>query len=66
MLEHDGADAFAVLFNAAENGVEFTVPGAPQQDWELALSTDPEQQVAAESDTLIVRDRSVTVLRSRA
>lgn len=66
VLEHEGADAFAVLFNAAENGVEFTVPAAPQQEWELVLSTDPEQQAHPPVSTLIVRDRSVTVLRSRA
>ncbi|WP_374198993.1 hypothetical protein [Paenarthrobacter sp. AR 02] len=66
VLEHEGSDAFAVLFNAAENGVEFTVPEAPRQEWELALSTDPDQQVEAPVSTLIVRDRSVTVLRSRA
>ena len=66
VLEHEGADAFAVLFNAAENGVEFTLPAAPAQDWELALSTDPDQHVEQSASSLIVRDRSVTVLRSRA
>jgi glycogen operon protein len=65
VLEHDGADAFAVLLNAAGNGVEFTVPAAPAQEWELVLSTDPDQHVEAPVTMLIVRDRSVTVLRSR-
>ncbi len=66
VLEHDGADAFAILFNAAENGVEFTVPEAPQKEWELVLSTDPDQQVKPPVSSLIVRDRSITVLRSRS
>ena len=66
VLEHDGADAFALLLNAAENGVEFTVPEAPKKEWELALSTDPDQQVKPPVTSLIVRDRSITVLRSRS
>ena len=66
ILEHKDADAFAVLFNAAGNGVEFTLPAAPAQEWELALSTDPDQHVEQLATSLIVRDRSVTVLRSRA
>ena len=66
VLEHDGADAFALLFNSAENGVEFQVPAAPGTDWELAVSSDPDQQVSAPVTTLIVRDASFTLLRSRA
>lgn len=31
LLEHDGADSFALLLNAAENGVAFTIPDAQQQ-----------------------------------
>ncbi|TFD93477.1 glycogen debranching protein GlgX [Cryobacterium lactosi] len=65
VLEHDGADAFALLLNAAANGVEFTVPAAPSGAWELAASSDPGQQVAAPVSTLIVRDGSFTLLRSR-
>ncbi|PPF90048.1 glycogen debranching enzyme GlgX [Subtercola sp. Z020] len=66
LLEHESGDAFALLLNAAENGVEFQVPDAPNAEWELALSSDPEQQVVAPVSTLIVRDCSFTLLRSRA
>ena len=66
VLATEGADAFALLLNSAENGVEFTVPAAPNKQWELALSSDPEQTVAGEVTTLIVRDASFTLLRSRA
>jgi isoamylase len=65
VLEHSGADGFALLLNAADNGVEFSIPPAPNTDWELAASSDPNQQVAAPVSTLIVRDGSFTLLRSR-
>ena len=64
VLEHAGADAFALLLNSAENGVEFQVPEAPNGEWELAISSDPDQQVTGEVTTLIVRDASFTLLRS--
>ncbi|MGN6445120.1 glycogen debranching protein GlgX [Amnibacterium sp.] len=66
VLEHEGADAFALLLNSAENGVEFQVPAAPNREWELEVSSDPEQRVEGEVTTLIVRDASFTLLRSRA
>jgi isoamylase len=66
VLAHEGADTFALLLNAAENGVEFTIPEAPGTVWELASSSDPEQHVAPPVTTLIVRDCSFTLLRSRA
>ena len=66
VLQHRGADSFALLLNSAENGVEFQVPEAPNGEWELAVSSDPEQQVTGEVTTLIVRDASFTLLRSRA
>ncbi|MDF2443343.1 MAG: isoamylase [Subtercola sp.] len=66
VLEREDSDSFALMLNAAENGVEFQVPEAPGAEWELALSSDPEQQVAAPVSTLIVRDCSFTLLRSRA
>ncbi len=66
VLERDGEDAFALLLNSAENGVQFRVPEAPGHEWELALSSDPEQHVAGPVSTLIVRDGSFTLLRSRA
>ena len=65
VLEHAGSDAFALLLNAAANGVEFTIPTAPNGEWELASSSDPGQQVSAPVSTLIVRDGSFTLLRSR-
>ena len=66
ILGHGGADTFALLLNAAQNGVEFTIPAAPGKVWELAASSDPEQRVADPVTTLIVRDLSFTLVRSRA
>jgi isoamylase len=66
VLEHAAADAFALLLNSAENGVEFQVPKAPGGEWELAVSSDPDQKVSGDVTTLIVRDASFTLLRSRA
>jgi isoamylase len=65
VLERTGSDAFALLLNSAENGVEFAVPDAPNSEWELALSSDPDQHVSAPVTTLIVRDCSFSLLRSR-
>ncbi|GAB3605375.1 glycogen debranching protein GlgX [Conyzicola nivalis] len=65
VFAHEGSDTFALLLNAAENGVEFTVPTAPGEAWELASSSDPDQHVAPPVSTLIVRDCSFTLLRSR-
>ncbi len=61
----EGQDSFALLVNAASNGVEFTLPEAPDLEWELAVSSDPEQTVASPVSTLIVRDASFTLVRSR-
>ena len=65
MLGHTGAASFAFLLNAAENGVEFTIPAAPGSPWQLAASSDPEQVVQTPVSTLIVRDASFTLLESR-
>ena len=65
VVGHEGADSFALLVNAAGNGVEFTLPLAPDLEWELALSSDPEQKVVSPVSTLIVRDASFTLVRSR-
>ena len=46
--------------------VEFNVPDAPHGEWELAASSDPGQQVEGAVTTLLVRDASFTLLRSRA
>lgn len=43
VLGHAGADTFVLLLNAAENGVEFTIPEARGTAWELASSSDPGQ-----------------------
>ncbi|BEP12372.1 glycogen debranching protein GlgX [Acidothermaceae bacterium B102] len=64
VLGHEGGDAFALLLNAAGNGVEFTVPAAPHAEWQLALSSDPAQKVEGQVTTLTVRDSSFTLLRS--
>ncbi|MFI5085417.1 MAG: glycogen debranching protein GlgX [Actinomycetales bacterium] len=66
VLGHAGADTFALLLNAAENGVEFALPPAPAKPWDLALSSDPDQQVGEALEQLIVRDHSFTLLRSRS
>ncbi len=66
VLRHAGADAFALLLNSAENGVEFTVPAAPGSEWELVVSSDPDQVVEGPVSTLIVSESSFTLLRSRA
>lgn len=62
---HADGDAFALLLNAAENVVEFTVPEAPHAEWSLALSSDPGQQVTAPVATLLVADASFTLLQSK-
>jgi isoamylase len=64
VFDHKGGDSFALLLNAAANGVEFTLPDADGREWELALSSDPEQAVAADASTAIVTDHSFTLLRS--
>ncbi|TFC44349.1 hypothetical protein [Cryobacterium shii] len=66
ILEHVGADAFASLLNAGPKEVEFTIPSSPNQEWELATSSDPGQRVSSSGSTLPVRDGSFTLLRSRA
>lgn len=60
-----GCDSFAILLNAARNVVEFTVAPAPGEEWSLEVSTDTEQQVSAPVTTLLVRDLSFTLLRSK-
>ncbi|MEL4319282.1 glycogen debranching protein GlgX [Leifsonia sp. YIM 134122] len=64
LLQHSGADTFALALNSAENGVEFTIPAPPGEAWELVASSDPDQAMTAESETIIVRDVSFTLLRS--
>ena len=66
LFGHPGADSFLLMLNAAENGVEFAVAEAPHAAWALAISSDPEQSVQEPVTTLIVRDGSFTLLRSRS
>ncbi|SDJ47488.1 glycogen operon protein [Frankineae bacterium MT45] len=63
-LGHEGGDAFVLLLNAADNGVDFAVPAAPHSDWRLAASSDPDQEVQGTVATLIVREASFTLLQS--
>ena len=65
VFAHREGDTFALLLNSAENGVEFTVAPPLHTDWELVVSSDPGQTVTAPVSTLIVRDCSFTLLRSR-
>ncbi|HWU58859.1 MAG TPA: glycogen debranching protein GlgX, partial [Microbacteriaceae bacterium] len=66
VLGHTGADSFALLVNAAHNGVEFTVPPAPGEPWELVISSDESQAAAQHVATIILSETSFTLLRSRA
>ena len=65
VFAHRDGDTFALLLNAAENGVEFTVAPPLHAVWELVVSSDPGQTVRAPVSTLIVRDCSFTLLRSQ-
>ena len=65
LLDSDGDDTFALLMNAAEHGVEFTVPQAPNNKWQLAASSDHDQRLPHPLNTLFVRDVSFSLLRSR-
>ncbi len=65
ILQYRDRDAFALLLNASENGVEFDVPAGPGGEWELVVSSDVEQQVVAPVTTITSRDASFTLLRSR-
>ena len=67
MAPGEGAEedaSFLLLLNAADGPVDFTVPDAPAGHWELAISSDPEQEVGKRVEELFVRDRSFTLLRS--
>jgi glycogen operon protein len=66
VFSHEGGDSFALLLNSAANGVEFTLPDAPQSAWQLALSSDPDQSITEGATSAIVTDHSFTLLRSGA
>ncbi|MFF1572249.1 glycogen debranching protein GlgX [Leifsonia sp. NPDC058292] len=63
VLMHEGSDAFAFLLNAADNGVEFTIPASPNGPWSLELSSDP-QLVLGDPDALTLAPGSFALLRS--
>ncbi len=65
VFEHDGASAFALLLNAAGNGVEVTIPEAPGSAWELVVSSDPALALDPESPSLIIGDHCFSLLESR-
>lgn len=66
LLAHEGADTFALLLNSADNGVEFTIPEAPNEPWMRVVSSDGEQETSGAIDTLILAGNSFTLLRSAA
>ncbi|AYG05463.1 glycogen debranching enzyme GlgX [Gryllotalpicola protaetiae] len=63
ILGHAGHDAFAVLMNAAENGVEFSLPRPPHHAWRLELTSDEGLAVEV-ARRLTLAPRSFAVLRS--
>jgi isoamylase len=66
VLAHEGADTFALLLNSAANGVEFTIPDAPDQPWELVTSSDDEHSADRQITRLILGGDTFTLLRSAA
>ncbi|MGK9147554.1 glycogen debranching protein GlgX [Plantibacter flavus] len=64
VFRHAGSASFALLLNAAENGVEFALPAVPGLPWTLVESSDPEQSLSETSSTVIVQGTSFTLLRS--
>ena len=60
---HKDADAFALLLNGRRTASSSRCPRRPHGEWELAASSDPDQQVEGPVTTLIVRDASFTLLR---
>jgi isoamylase len=63
VLMFEGADAFAFLLNAADNGVDFELPDAPHADWTLELSSDPGLEVV-DPTALTLAPQSFALLRS--
>ncbi len=53
---------FLWLMNASDTPVEFTLPN---ETWSLTISSDPEQQVGDDPTSLLVRDRSFTLLQAQ-
>ncbi|GAA4194464.1 glycogen debranching protein GlgX [Gryllotalpicola kribbensis] len=63
VLGHQGHTTFAVLMNAAENGVEFSLPYTPRRVWRLELTSDEGLDVDA-ARRLTLAPRSFALLRS--
>jgi isoamylase len=62
-LRFSGASTdILLLANAADDVVEFTLPDASTLSWDVAATSDPEQAVDAGSETVLIRDHSITVL----
>jgi isoamylase len=58
-----GDDTVAVLLNASDTTVEFTLPEKPGGgSWSLGLSSDQDQAVGGDAATVLVRDASFTAL----
>ncbi|MFJ3320628.1 MULTISPECIES: glycogen debranching protein GlgX [unclassified Curtobacterium] len=63
LVLQQGDDTVAVLLNASETTVEFTLPEKPGGGrWSLGLSSDPDQAVGDDASTVLVRDASFTAL----
>ncbi|QKS12803.1 glycogen debranching protein GlgX [Curtobacterium sp. Csp1] len=63
LVLQQGDDTVAVLLNASDTTVEFTLPEKPGGgSWALGLSSDPDQAVEDGATTLLVRDASFTAL----
>src|SRR5690606_24510337 len=58
-------DAFALLCNASENGVEFALPEPPASDWELELSSDTQLLELTAVGSITLAPVSFALLRSR-
>jgi isoamylase len=63
VLGHAGHDSFALVMNAAENGVEFVLPHAPRGAWRLELTSDEGLDVEA-ARRITLAPRSFALLRS--
>ncbi len=62
VLQQDD-DTVAVLLNASDTTVEFTLPEKPGGgSWALGLSSEPRPAVEDGATTLLVRDASFTAL----
>ncbi|MFC4243658.1 glycogen debranching protein GlgX [Gryllotalpicola reticulitermitis] len=62
---HGGETAFALMLNAAENGVTFSVPAPTHRAWQLELASDPQlERSGGVGRKLILAPRSFALLSS--